>query len=354
MNPAEQKLTGLLDIVVAEGGSDLHLTAGRRPIIRVDGALIPLLQQPELTAQDMDGIIRSMLPPERMKVLEQDQSVDFAYSHGDKGRFRINGYVVQGVVAIAMRLIPHAIRTIAQLNLPPILDIFTHRSQGFFIVVGPVGQGKTTTLAAIVDSINHARSEHIITIENPIEYLFEKGKSLIHQREVHTDTPDFHIALQAAFREDVNVIMLGEMRNKETISSAVTAAETGHLVLSTLHTNNAAQTIDRIIDIFPAEQQDQVRVQLAGSLSGIFSQRLIPRISGGLIPAYELLLNNNAVANLIREGRTNEISTVIQTSLKDGMIDMDRTLADLVRRGEVTIEHAYEHSFDTKTFERYL
>lgn len=354
MNTVEQKLIGLLDIVVAEGGSDLHLTTGTRPIIRVDGTLIPLLQQPELTEGDMYGILKSILPDSRMKIFEQEQSVDFAYSHGSKGRFRINGYVVQGVPAIAMRLIPHTVRTIEQLNLPPILDVFTHHSQGFFIVVGPVGQGKSTTLAAIIDSINRTRDEHIITIENPIEYIFEKSKSLIHQREVRTDTPDFHTALQAAFREDVNVIMLGEMRDRETISSAVTAAETGHLVFSTLHTNNAAQTIDRIIDIFPAEQQDQVRVQLAGSLSGIFSQRLIPRISGGLIPAYELLLNNNAVSNLIREGRTNEISTVIQTSLKDGMIDMDRTLADLVRRGEVTIEHAYEHSFDTKTFERYL
>lgn len=354
MNTAEQKLNELLDIVIAEGGSDLHLTTGIRPIIRVDSTLIPLLQQPELTEGDMYGILKSILPDSRMKIFEQNQSVDFAYSHKDKGRFRINGYVVQGLPAIAMRLIPHTIRTLAELNLPPILDVFTHRAQGFFIVVGPVGQGKTTTLAAIIDSINHSRSEHIITIENPIEYIFDKGKSLIHQREVRTDTPDFHTALQAAFREDVNVIMLGEMRNKETISSAVTAAETGHLVLSTLHTNNAAQTIDRIIDIFPAEQQGQVRVQLAGSLSGIFSQRLIPRISGGLIPAYELLLNNNAVANLIREGRSNEISTVIQTSLEEGMIDMDRTLADLVRRGEVTIEHAYEHSFDTKTFERYL
>lgn len=354
MNPAEQKLTGLLDIVIAESGSDLHLTAGTHPVIRVDGTLIPLLQQPKITAEDTQEIMKSILPESRLKILERDQSVDFAYSYKDKGRFRINSYMVQGVLAVAMRLIPHEIRTISELNLPPILDVFTHRSQGFFIVVGPVGQGKTTTLAAIVDSINHTRSEHIITIENPIEYLFEEDKSIIHQREVHIDTPDFHIALQGAFREDVNVIMLGEMRDKETISSAVTAAETGHLVLSTLHTNNAAQTIDRIIDIFPATQQEQVRVQLAGSLSGIFSQRLLPRISGGLIPAYELLLNNNAVANLIREGRTNEISTVIQTSLKDGMIDMDRTLADLVRRGEVTIEHAYEHSFDTKTFERYL
>ncbi len=354
MNPIEQKLTGLLDIVISEGGSDLHLTVGAHPIIRVDGALIPLLQQPKISVGEIQSIMKSILPEARLKILERDQSVDFAYSHKDKGRFRINSYIVQGVPAIAMRLIPHEIRTISNLNLPPILDIFTHRSQGFFIVVGPVGQGKTTTLAAIVDSINHMRSEHIITIENPVEYLFEEDKSIIHQREVHIDTPDFHTALQAAFREDVNVIMLGEMRDKETISSAVTAAETGHLVLSTLHTNNAAQTIDRIIDIFPATQQEQVRVQLASSLSGIFSQRLLPRISGGLIPAYELLLNNNAVANLIREGRTNEISTVIQTSLKDGMIDMDRTLADLVRRGEVTIEHAYEHSFDTKTFERYL
>jgi twitching motility protein PilT len=220
--------------------------------------------------------------------------------------------------------------------------------------VGPVGQGKSTTLAAIIDRINETRAEHIVTIEDPVEYLFEQKKSLIHQREVHVDTPDFHAALQAAFREDVNVIMVGEMRDYETISSAVTAAETGHLVLSTLHTNNAAQTIDRVIDMFPPNQQGQVRVQLAGSLAGIFSQRLVPRIAGGQIPAYELLINNSAIANLIREGRTHEISTVIQTSSQEGMIDMDRSLAELVRRGEVTIEHAYERAVDPKTFERYL
>jgi twitching motility protein PilT len=221
-------------------------------------------------------------------------------------------------------------------------------------VVGPVGQGKSTTLAAMIERINETRAEHILTIEDPVEYLFTPKKSLIHQREVYIDTPDFHYALQNSFREDVDVIMVGEMRDYETISSAVTAAETGHLIFSTLHTNNAAQTIDRIIDMFPAEQQGQVRVQLTGSLAGIFSQRLVPRISGGLIPACELLINNNAVSTLIREGRTHEISAVIQTSSQEGMIDMDRSLAELVQRGEVTIEHAYEHAMDPKTFEGYL
>jgi twitching motility protein PilT len=206
----------------------------------------------------------------------------------------------------------------------------------------------------MIDRINDSRAEHILTIEDPVEYIFTQKKSLIHQREVHIDVPDFHTALQSAFREDVDVIMVGEMRDYETISSAVTAAETGHLVFSTLHTNNAAQTIDRIIDMFPAEQQSQVRVQLAGSLAGIFSQRLVPRISGGLIPACELLINNNAVSTLIRDARTHEIDTVIQTSSQEGMIDMDRSLADLMKRGEVTIEHAYEHAVNPKTFEHYL
>jgi twitching motility protein PilT len=217
-----------------------------------------------------------------------------------------------------------------------------------------VGQGKSTTLASMIERINTTRAEHILTIEDPVEYLFTPKNSLIHQREVHIDAPDFHTALQSAFREDVDVIMVGEMRDYETISSAVTASETGHLVFSTLHTNNAAQTIDRIIDMFPAEQQDQVRVQLAGSLIGIFSQRLVPRISGGLVPAYELLINNNAISTLIRDGRTHEIGAVVQTSSQEGMIDMDRCLADLMHKGEVTVEHAYAHAMDPKTFERYL
>jgi len=351
---AQELISALLDTVVAEGGSDLHLSARQHPIIRVSGSLVSLMQHPELSPELTQEILQILLPEHRWEEFEKHQTVDFSYAHTDKARFRVNGYTVQGSVTLAMRLIPHETHTFASLNLPPILEVFTQRQQGFFLCVGPVGQGKSTTLAAMIERINESRAEHIVTIEDPVEYLFDQKKSLIHQREVNVDTPGFHQALKSAFREDVNVIMVGEMRDQETISSAVTAAETGHLVLSTLHTNNAAQTIDRIIDMFPSNQQGQVRVQLAGSLAGIFSQRLIPRISGGLIPAYELLINNNAIANLIREGRTHEITTVIQTSSQEGMIDMDRSLAELVRRGEVTIEHAYARSLDPKTFERYL
>ncbi|KND47023.1 MAG: twitching motility protein PilT [Parcubacteria bacterium C7867-004] len=351
---ATSRLDALLDAVVAEGASDIHLSAGASPMLRIAGSLVPLLQQAPLTSEETMAILKSIAPESRWQSFIDNQSIDFSLAHTPKVRFRVNGYTVQGSVAIAMRLIPNEIQSFEKLNLPPILEVFSQRSHGFFLVVGPVGQGKSTTLAAILDRINQTRSEHILTIEDPIEYLFEAKQSLIHQREVHIDAPDFQSALQSAFREDVNVIMVGEMRNQETISSAVTAAETGHLVLSTLHTNNAAQTIDRIIDMFPSNQQDQVRVQLAGSLSGIFSQRLVPRISGGQLPAYELLINNSAIANLIREGRTHEIATVIQTSSQEGMIDMDRSLAELVRRGEVTIEHAYERANDPKTFERYL
>ncbi len=349
----DNRLGELLDLVIAQGGSDLHIFAGGAPVIRVAGALIPIAERAPFTNEETDAMLKSIVPPERWSVFEASQGIDLSYPYKES-RFRVNGYRTQGATALALRLIPHAIRTFSELNLPPILDVFTQREQGFFLVVGPVGQGKSTTLAAMIDRINQSRAEHVLTIEDPVEYVFTPNKSLIHQREIHVDAPDFHSALQNAFREDVDVLMVGEMRDYETISAAVTAAETGHLVLSTLHTNNAAQTIDRIIDMFPAEQQDQVRVQLAGSLAGIFSQRLIPRVSGGLIPAYELLINNNAVANLIREAQTHEISAVIQTSSQEGMIDMDRMLADLVRRGEVTVEHAYEHAMDPKTFEHYL
>jgi len=246
------------------------------------------------------------------------------------------------------------IRSLEELGLPPWLANFAKKQQGFFLVVGPVGQGKTTTLAALIELINTERTEHIVTIEDPIEYLFTQKKSMIEQREVKIDTKDFPTALRSAFRQDIDVIMIGEMRGIETMSAAVTAAETGHLVFSTLHTNDAAQTIDRIIDSFPAEQQQQIRLQLAGSLLGIFSQRLVPRISGGLIPAFELLIKNTAVANLIRERRTHEINTVIETSSDQGMIDMNRSLAELVRRGEITAESAFSRSLDPKILERLL
>jgi len=350
---ADKRLEELLDLVVSQGGSDLHLSAGSQPMLRVSGSLLPAAKYPVLTNEETESMLRSIVPPDRWESFKTNQTIDLSYAKAD-ARFRVNGYCTQGTTSLALRLIPRAIHTFSELNLPSVLESFTQREQGFFLCVGPVGQGKSTTLATMIERINESRAEHILTIEDPIEYVFTPKRSLIHQREVHIDTPDFHAALQSAFREDVDVIMLGEMRDYETISSAVTAAETGHLVFSTLHTNNAAQTIDRIIDMFPAEQQGQVRVQLAGSLAGIFSQRLIPRVSGGLIPAYELLINNNAVSTLIRDGRTHEISAVIQTSSQEGMIDMDRALAELVQKGEVTVEHAYEHSMDPKTFERYL
>ena len=351
---ADKRLAELLDVVISQGASDLHIFAGGQPAVRVSGALLPLTKYPAFTSEETEMVLKGIVPEDRWADFKKNQAIDLSYAHGPDARFRVNGYRVQGTTALALRLIPRAARSFTELNLPSTLEVFTQRKQGFFLVVGPVGQGKSTTLAAMINRINESRAEHILTIEDPVEYIFTPNKSLIQQREVYVDAPDFHTALQNSFREDVDVIMVGEMRDYETISSAVTAAETGHLVFSTLHTNNAAQTIDRIIDMFPAEQQGQVRVQLAGSLAGIFSQRLIPRISGGLIPACELLINNNAVSTLIREARTHEVNSVIQTSSQEGMIDMDRALVDLVRRGEVTVENAYAHASDPKTFETYL
>jgi twitching motility protein PilT len=344
----------LVESVISEGASDLHVTAGMNPIIRVSGNLIPLLKRPKYSAEDTMGLLTALLTSEKKKQFLDTQEVDFSYAYKDKARFRGNAFFQQGTVSIALRLIPKDIRTFEELNLPPILETFSQLQQGFFLVVGPVGQGKSTTLASMIERINTTRTEHIITIEDPIEYTFVSKNSVINQREVEIDTKSFHAALRSAFREDIDVIMVGEMRGPETMSAAVTAAETGHLVLSTLHTNNAAQTIDRIIDAFPEGQQDQIRIQLASSLAGIFSQRLVPRISGGLIPAYELLINNEAVANLIREKRTHEINAVIETSSESGMIDMNRYLADLVRRGEVTPENALSRALNPKTFTRLI
>ncbi len=349
-----EKLNTLIETLIKEGGSDLHLSTGNYPTIRVSGALIPLMQGEKLTSEDTKGFVDVLLSPEQKERFFTTQEIDFSYAYGTMARFRGNGYFKRGTIAFALRLIPREIKTIEELNLPPILKEFAGREQGFFLVVGPVGQGKTTTLASMIELINQNRSEHIITIEDPIEYLFEEKKSLIDQREVRVDTKTFRAGLRSVFREDVDVVMIGEMRSPETISTAVTAAETGHLVLSTLHTNNAAQTLDRIIDSFPANQQDQIRIQLAASLAGIFSQRLIPRISGGRVPAYELLINNSAVSNLIREKRTHEINTVIETGSGEGMIDMNRSLADLVRRGEITVENAYTRSWNPKSLERLL
>ncbi len=350
-----QELNELIQTALHENGSDIHLSAGRHPAIRVAGQLIFLVTRKEYTNEDVLGVLGQLLNDEnKMQQFLSTLELDFSYSYkGGENRLRGNAYMAQHGYAIALRLIPH-VKTLEELNLPPILGTLARKKQGFFLVVGPVGQGKSTTMAAMISLINEERAEHIVTIEDPIEYVYEAKRSIIDQRAVGINTKDFHSALRSAFREDVNVIMVGEMREPETISTAVTAAETGHFVLSTLHTNNAAQTIDRIIDSFPAEQQGQIRVQLSNSLLGIFSQRLIPRISGGLIPAYELLINNNAVSNLIREKRTHEIDVVIETGYEQGMIDMNRSLIELVQRGEITVEDAYLHSLNPKSLERMM
>ncbi|QQR82872.1 PilT/PilU family type 4a pilus ATPase [Candidatus Campbellbacteria bacterium] len=350
-----QELFDLLDITVKEGASDLHLSTGYHPTIRVSGTLIPLVKKEVLQLEDVRGLMETLLTPENKEIFLRNKEIDFSYSFRDgAARFRGNCSFSRGGIDIVLRFIPKKIRTIEELALPTILADFARREQGFFLVVGPVGHGKSTTLAAMIDVINSERADHIVTIEDPIEYIFEPKKSMINQREIHIDTEDFHIALKQMFRQDVDVAMVGEMRGQETIATAVTAAETGHLVLSTLHTNSASQTIDRIIDSFPPEQQGQVRLQLAGSLIGIFSQRLVQRVSGGLVPAYELLINTKATANLIREARTHEIDTVIETGSEYGMIDMNRSLAELVRRGDITVETARIHSLNPAVLERLI
>lgn len=354
MNQISQKLEKLIEAVVIAGGSDLHLAVDRVPTIRISTHLTNMVNEQPLSEPEVLEMLRVMLNDDRkFQDFVNNQEVDFAYDYKDKARLRGNAFMQKGKVGVALRIIPK-VKTLNELNLPEILKDFARLKQGFFLIVGPVGQGKSTTMASIIDIINTERSEHIITIEEPVEYLFESKKSIIDQREVGIDTKDFATALKSAFRQDANVLMIGEMRSPETISAAVTAAETGHLVISTLHTNNASQTIDRIIDSFPAEQQDQARSQLASSLVGIFSQRLIPRMNGGLIPAYELLINNKAVANLIRENRTHEIDLVIETGSEEGMIDMNHSLVDLVRKGEITIDDARFHSFNKKALENLL
>ncbi|MBI1975442.1 MAG: PilT/PilU family type 4a pilus ATPase [Candidatus Vogelbacteria bacterium] len=351
-------ISRLLSITVKENASDLHLVVGRHPTIRTVGELLPLVNEPVLTADDTRKMAEMMLEPEMFKQLEKDRELDFSYTlkidNEHAARFRCNAFFARGAISIALRHIPAHIRTFADLGLPDTLEEFCYSPQGFFLVVGPVGQGKSTTLAAMVELINANRARHILTIEDPIEYLFESKRSIVNQREVRFDTATFANALRGMFREDINVAMIGEMRGPETISTAVTAAETGHLILSTLHTNNAAQTVDRIIDSFPAAQQNQIRVQLAGALLGIFSQRLLPRTSGGLIPAYELMRNTTAVSNLIREGRTAELGVLIETGSRDGMIDLNRSLVELVERGEISAEEARKRAFDPKALDRLL
>ncbi len=353
MTNYKKQLEDLILNVVREGGSDLHLGAGRVPTIRVSGELIFLVKHPVLNQEDVIGILNEILEKTKLDKFMENQEADFSYDFRGEARLRGNAFFQKGLINIVFRVVPQ-VKTLKELHLPNILADLARKKQGFFLVVGPVGQGKSTTLSAMVNLINNEQARNIITIEDPIEHVYIPNKSIVNQREVGIDTRDFHTALKSVFREDVNVIMIGEMRTPGTIATAVTAAETGHLVLSTLHTNNASQTIDRIIDSFPGDQQDQIRAQLAASLLGIFSQRLVPRITGGLIPAYELLLNNNAVSNLIREKRTHEIDVVIETGMESGMIDLNHSLIELVRSGEISIENAYQYSLNPKGLERLI
>ncbi len=346
-------LDEILTSLIHEDGSDLHLGAGRRPAVRINGQLVFLSNKEILKQDDLMNILLSVLGKEKTDKFMITKELDFSFTFKGTTHLRGNAFFQRGNICIALRLVPKA-KSFEDLNLPAILKTFAMKKQGFFLVVGPVGQGKSTTLSTMVNYINKESTNHIVTIEDPIEFVYPQERSIIDQREIGLDTKDFPEALKAALREDVNVILIGEMRNPETISSAVTAAETGHLVFSTLHTNNAPQTIDRIIDSFPANQQEQIRIQLASSLVGILSQRLIPRITGGRIPAFELLINNNAVSNLIREKRTHEINTVIETSSEQGMIDMNRYLIELVAKGEISLEVAYQFSFNPKALERML
>ncbi|PJE57494.1 MAG: type IV pili twitching motility protein PilT [Candidatus Portnoybacteria bacterium CG10_big_fil_rev_8_21_14_0_10_38_18] len=345
-NNYQTELEEFLEIVAKHNASDLHFSVGKRPAIRVDGQLTELTKYPILSGEHAEGLIYALLTEEQKQRVFSEKELDFSYSYKEKARFRINVFYQRGYLSAALRFLPPKIKTVKELNLPQFLEKFAAHSQGFFLVVGPTGHGKTTTLAALIDYINHHFNKHIVTIEDPIEYIFEQDKCLIEQREVGSDTKSFARALRSALRQDPDVIMVGEMRDLETISTALTAAETGHLVLATLHTNNAAQTIDRIIDSFPAEAKNQVRAQLAATLLGVVSERLIPRVGGGRIPAIELMIANSAVRNLIREGKIYQIDLVIETSMDQGMMSLNRYLSELVHKEQISVENAELYSLN--------
>ena len=338
------KLNELLSVAVREKASDLHISANHHPVLRIAGRLVPLVREEILSADDAQGLAFGLMTEEQRQRLNQEKEIDFSYNFENKSRFRINIFFQRGYISSSLRLIPTEVSTIEELNLSPTLHKFTKATQGFVLITGPSSHGKSTTLAALIDEINHTRPDHIITIEDPIEYLFEDDRSVIDQREVYQDTMSFAKALRSTFRQDPDVIMVGEMRDLETMATAITAAETGHLVFATLHTNSASQTIHRVVDSFPSEQQSQVRAQLSGSLLGVVSQRLIPRIKGGLIPACEIMMSTPAVANLIRENKIHELPLVIETSAEIGMITLNRSLANLVKSKEITLENALNYS----------
>ena len=347
MNYAAQ-IKRLLNIAIGVEASDLHISVGHKPILRITRKLIKLEKEKIIVSQNSEDMAFALMDERQKEKFLREKEIDFAYDFDNIARFRVNVFFQRGTISIAFRLIPAEIKTIEELNLPFIVHKFSEANQGFVLITGASSQGKSTTLACLINEINNNREEHIITIEDPIEYIFKDNKSIIDQREVYHDTLSFSRALRSSLREDPDVIMVGELRDLETIATAITAAETGHLVFATLHTNSASQTIHRIVDVFPSFQQNQIRAQLTGSLLGIVSQRLIPQIKGGFIPACEIMFANPAVNNLIRENKIHEIPSVIETSREDGMISLNQSLHDLVINKKISQEIALKYSLDPK------
>ena len=346
------RIENLLEECVRTKASDLHIQVGLPPILRIDGALQPVSGYAALDEPTVEQLVFATLEEDQKQILLKDKEFDYSFSFGDLGRFRVNAFHEKGNLAGAFRLIPNKIQSISELGMPPVVTSFADFPRGLVLVTGPTGSGKSTTLAALVDKINTEKSAHIITIEDPIEFTHKSKRSVVVQREVHYDTYSFSAALRSALREDPDVVLIGEMRDLETISAAITIAETGHLVFATLHTNSASQSIDRMIDVFPPHQQPQVRSQLSNILMGICAQRLVPAIGGGRVVAAEILVANPAVRSVIREGKTHQLDTIIQTGADQGMQTMDRTLVKLVQTGVITHDAAREFAVDLQEFER--
>ena len=342
----------LLEEVIRRQASDLHLTVGALPTLRVDGSLVPIEHTNPLTPDDVEALCFSLTSDEQKDILLSNKEIDFSFALGEVARFRVNLYHQKGYLGAALRLIPANIRTLEELGLPNAIQQFTNLPHGFVLVTGPTGHGKSTTLAAMINQINETRASHIITIEDPIEYVYPHRQSLITQRELHLDTHSWDIALRSVLREDPDVVLVGEMRDFETISAALTIAETGHLVFATLHTNSASQTIDRIIDVFPEHQQTQIRSQLASSLQGVISQRLLPALGGGRVAATEILTMNAGIRSVIREGKTHQIDNLMSTGTEVGMMSLERSLTSLIQAGKISMEEAKKVTLRPTELER--
>lgn len=354
MSTQQVRIEVLLDEVVKRKASDLHIQVGLPPMLRVDGALIPVTGGEVLNEEMVEALLFAILDEDQKQILLKDKEFDFSFAYGDLGRFRVNAFHERGNMAASLRLIPNEILSVEQLGLPPVVNKFADYPRGLVLVTGPTGSGKSTSLAAMIHKINMEQGKHIITIEDPIEYTHKSQKSIIAQREVHYDTYSFAAALRSALREDPDVVLIGEMRDLETIASAITIAETGHLVFATLHTNSASQSIDRMIDVFPPHQQPQIRAQLSNILMAIVSQRLIPAIGGGRVAAAEILVGTPAVRNIIREGKTHQLEAVIQTGAEFGMQSMDKTLVNLIHQGVITYDEARNYAVDLDELDRLM